>query len=231
MGSAQPPLALPEAAFSEEKSWRRHQHLITAFPYVEGLDAAEREAVNTLIEEELQRADKQPDDYLQDLPPVPPSRLQDDQLMQTELARVARGERLAAMDLTRYDLNPPAPSDRTNPAAWQTSVDNARAQLEHQRNRLLNLELLLKFGPDALRAHNEALSADAARLQGKVGEVRAAVEALNRERKLQQTAAGREIRALQEEYLMLVSKNAALEAACRAMEAETTAGESHANNN
>jgi pre-mRNA-splicing factor SPF27 len=89
--------------------------------------------------------------------------------------------------------------------------------------RLLNLELLLKFGPDAWRAHNEQLAAFVAAQQAALAGVRRRVEELNRERKLQQHAAGAELGALEAEYLGLVHKNGEIEAACRALEAEVAA--------
>lgn len=53
--------------------------------------------------------------------------------------------------------------------------------------------------------------------------MRRQVDDLNRERKLQQHAAGAELGALQAEYLGLVHKNAEIDAACRGLEAEVAA--------
>ena len=167
---------------------------------------------------------------------------------------------------------------------------------------LVNLELLLKFGPDAWRMHNEALASFVARLQEQLAAVRRQarrraggragwrlwaaallrrmcrgaacrralrigarlrtrstrrpcisplpprlpsrraracshgpaccppgpaprlqVDDLNRERKLQQHAAGGELAKLEAEYLGLVTKNGEIEAACRSLEAEVAA--------
>jgi pre-mRNA-splicing factor SPF27 len=143
--------------------------------------------------------------------------LQNNELLQAELQRVAKGTPLTALDLQRYNLNPPPPAQRGDPAAWQTALDNAHAQLEHQRNRLLNLELLLKFGPTTWRAHNESLAAHVANLQAEVESTREAIDQLNRERKLQQTSAGRELRALESE------------AACKKVESDAAAAGATAN--
>ena len=94
--------------------------------------------------------------------------------------------------------------------------------IPHPRS-LLNLELLLKFGPNSWRMHNEALAAYVARLQAQLAGVRRAVDELNRERKLQQHAAGAELAKLDAEYRGLVAKNAEIEGACRGLEAEVTA--------
>lgn len=149
--------------------------------------------------------------------------LQDNPLLAAELQRAAAGEKLDAVSFDRYNLNAPAPTQRGDPAAWRDALANAHAQLEQQHNRLLNLELLLKFGPRTWRAHNEAVAAHVARLQAALAQTRAAVDDLNRERKLQQTAAGRELRQLEGDYVALVRKNAEIEAACSALEAEGAA--------
>ena len=171
----------------------------------------------------MRRGTKKPADFLAQLPAVPPSRLAGNALLEGELARVAAGRALAGMDTARYNLEPPPPAKRGDAAAWASAVDNARAQLEHQHTRLLNLELLIKYGPDAWRAHNERLALHVRGQEGEAAAVRRDTEALNRERKLQQTAAGRELAALEAEYLGAVRKNAGIEAACRALEAEVAA--------
>lgn len=245
MSGNRPALALANEAYSDQGSWRKNSELIDALPYVDSLESAEKVAINALIEEEvgrlpplnhatrsnpsnqtlvpysqLKNIDKKPSDYLKELPPIPPSRLESHQLIQTEFERISRGEQLDAMDIERYNLNPPPPSKRSDPAAWQAALDNANAQLEHQRNRLLNLELLLKFGPSTWRAHNEAVASYASRLKNQVQDSRNGIENLNKERKLQQIAAGRELFALEEEYLSLVTKNAQLESVCQSLEEE-----------
>jgi hypothetical protein len=37
-------------------------------------------------------------------------------------------------------------------SSWRAAADNAKAQLEHQLNRITNFELLLKYGPNSWRA-------------------------------------------------------------------------------
>ncbi|KAH7622113.1 putative Pre-mRNA-splicing factor SPF27-like protein [Nannochloris sp. 'desiccata'] len=224
------PLALASEAFVEQKGWRRKEELVDSLPYIDGLEAGEKEAVMRLVEEEARNSDKKPADYLSELPAMPPSRIEKNELLQSELQRVSTGTPLSALDLQRYNLNPPPSSQRGDPAAWQTALDNAHAQLEHQRNRLLNLELLLKFGPITWRAHNESLAAHVANLQSELETTRGAIDQLNRERKLQQTSAGRELRALESEYVALIAKNIELEAACKKVESEATAAGANAGN-
>ncbi|PRW44377.1 pre-mRNA-splicing factor SPF27-like protein isoform B [Chlorella sorokiniana] len=217
------PLQLTDVAHGEQKGWRRSQHLVDSLPYVDGLTPQEKAAVDKLIEEEMRSSSKKPTDYLNELPPLPETRFKGDELLEKEMARVAAGEPMQAMDTARYNLDPPPPTKRNDHNAWRTALDNAHAQLEHQYNRLLNLELLLKFGPDSWRLHNEALSAFVTRLQEQLAAVKQQVDTLNRERKLQQHAAGSELGKLEAEYLGLVHKNMDIEAACRGLEAEIAA--------
>lgn len=59
------------------------------------------------------------------------------------------------LDVTRYRLDPPPQAQRNDYTAWQAALDNAHSQLEHQLNRITNLELLLKYGPNTWRAQTQ----------------------------------------------------------------------------
>jgi pre-mRNA-splicing factor SPF27 len=171
------PLVLTDAAHTEQKGWRRGQHLVDSLPYVDSLTPTEKAAVDKLIEEEvrsparrpaspaqtwlparpaasrpssltaaclcptssstlqMRSSSKKPGDYLGELPPLPNTRFAGDPLLEQELARVAAGEGMQAMDTARYSLTPPPPTKRNDYASWRSALDNAYAQLEHQYNR------------------------------------------------------------------------------------------------
>jgi len=175
----------------------------------------------------MRSSTKRPSDYLKQLPSLPISKIDDtdvSSVISIELERAAQGKPMSFIDTGRYDLNPPSSSRGGDNAlaAWRAAVDNAHAQLEHQKNRLINLELIQKYGSDAWRASNESLASHVAAVQSEVAATTQAIENLNRERKLQQVAAGRELKALEHQYLHLIKKNSEIEAACRAIEAEAT---------
>ena len=65
---------------------------------------------------------------------------------------VRNKEPMAPLDSVRYRLEPPPQARRGDVGAWKSSLDNAAAQLEHQHLRILNQELLLKYGDKAWRA-------------------------------------------------------------------------------
>ena len=101
----------------------------------------------------------------------------------------ARGEERAGkqkqkrIDQTRYALDAPTTQSL---ADWDAANQNALAQLEHQQNRLVNLELLQKHGPDAWRHHNEVLSNVVEALRGDVDSMKREIEELNQARKADQ---------------------------------------------
>ena len=78
-------------------------------------------------------------------------------LMKTELERVASRLPMDNLSMKRYELPPPPAGKMTDVAAWNECVDNSLAQLEHQRTRIANLELMQEYGCDAWKIYNEVL--------------------------------------------------------------------------
>lgn len=66
--------------------------------------------------------------------------------MLAEMERVASGQPMTPVDTRNAELPPPPKAKRNDLGAWQASLDNACAQLEHQRNRLDNLDLMTRHG-------------------------------------------------------------------------------------
>jgi pre-mRNA-splicing factor SPF27 len=58
--------------------------------------------------------------------------------MEAEFARITAQQGQETMDTARYELPPPGKDSKHSPEAWQTAVDNAKAQLEHQRTRFVS---------------------------------------------------------------------------------------------
>ena len=213
MAAQSEPLALTSQAHDDQKGRRRNQQFIDALPYVDEITPEERQVVDRLIHEELRSSRKRPENYLEEVPPIPASTLSS--LLTGELARIERGEAFQSIDTARYDLVAPVADDLDS---WRSALENAHAQLEHQRNRLINLELLQKYGADSWRAANETLTSCVNQLLADVAALKADSERVNRERKLLQTAAGREIKTLEREYMRLVLKNREIEEAINALQ-------------
>lgn len=64
--------------------------------------------------------------------------MQDNPLLQAEMKRVAAGQSLPPLDKTRYTLPEPTSTPST-PEEWKSSLDNAYAQLQHQKIRSLTV--------------------------------------------------------------------------------------------
>lgn len=82
---------------------------------------------------------------------------------------------------------------------------------------------MIKFGGDAWRLRNDVLSQWGSDIQRELEQLKQETEALNRSRKLAQQQAGQELGQLAEHYHALLRKNAEIETACRALEAEVEA--------
>lgn len=106
------------------------------------------------------------------------------------LRRVRAKLPMQALDNTRYRLDPPPQTKRGDLGAWKAALDNANSQLEHQYLRILNQELLLKHGDKVWRAQGQLDDALVKGLEAQLAATKKETDALNRERKLQQMAAG-----------------------------------------
>eukprot|EP00884_Botryococcus_braunii_P012315 jgi/Botrbrau1/21084/Bobra.0144s0082.1 len=213
-------LALDIAPHGAGNLWRKGSDLISSLPYIDDLTPAEKEVVHKLIEDEAKRSTKRPTDYLKEITIPPLLKFEKNPMLQAEYKRVASGESLPPMDVGRLALPQPPTSKRNDVSAWRAALDNAYSQLEHQYNRLLNLELLLQYGPSVWQAHIKQLEVAVKEVAEERDRLKQEAEGINKERKLKQEAAGRELRSLEEKWLEHVKKNAEIQDACLALEAE-----------
>lgn len=65
-------------------------------------------------------------------------------MLQAEWQRIVEGRPTEELDLSGYQ--PREPDDPASEAEWQRALDQLRMNLEHQRTRLLNLELMGRYG-------------------------------------------------------------------------------------
>ena len=78
-------------------------------------------------------------------------------LMKAEFDRVASRSPMDTLSMKRYELPTPPAAKLSDVAAWNECVDNSMAQLEHQRTRITNLELMSEFGTEAWKIYNKVL--------------------------------------------------------------------------
>ena len=194
--------------------------LVDALPYIDGQynDPALKAQLHALIAEEM-KTFKPEKDYLAAFPPYEPS-FEGTSLLQADWMRVCDGAPMSKIDTSRYQLDPPPASAARDPAAWQLAVDNAKAQLENQATRLVNLELLQQHGAKLWVAQCNSLEASGKQLDRAEGAISGRIEELNRKRKADQTSVAPTLHGLQGEWLTLVKKNLEIEAQTLKLEAE-----------
>ncbi|KAF9942199.1 hypothetical protein BGZ65_007731 [Modicella reniformis] len=103
---------------------------------------------------------------------------------------------------------------------WLKAVDNANAQLEHQNQRILNLELVQKFGGNSWNVHNYQMEYKLSLLRKAVDDKRAEINELHKLRKRDQMDAAESFQRLEAKWAEMISSTLQVEVASASMEAE-----------
>jgi len=194
--------------------------IVDALPYIDhGYDEpGVREAALAMVEEETRRY-RPTKNYLDHLPALNLASYETD-LMKAEFERLASRQPMDTLSMKRYELPTPPPGKMTDIQAWTECVDNSMAQLEHQRTRIMNLDLMLDYGAESWKQYNEVLQDMLNRVQGQLADVKKAIQEVNWSRKNQQTQVGDRLKQLETNWVGLVSKNYEIEQAVLNMEQE-----------
>lgn len=155
--------------------------------------------------------------YLENLPPLNMSAFETE-FMTNEFERIQNRLPLEPLSMKRYELPPPPPSRISDLTAWQESVENSMAQLEHQAIRSMNLDLMLEYGCEAWKAYLEIFTSLQAKAQIRLQAIKKEIQEINWQRKVKQTQAGDKLRSLEAQWVMLVSKNYEIEKVCAELE-------------
>jgi len=192
--------------------------VVDALPYIDhGYDEpGVREAALAMVEEETRRY-RPTKNYLDHLPSLNLSSYETD-LMKAEFDRLASRQPMDTLSMKRYELPTPPPGKMTDMQAWTECVDNSMAQLEHQRTRIMNLDLMLDYGAESWKQYNEVLQDMLNRVQGQLADVKKSIQEVNWSRKNQQTLVGDRLKQLETNWVGLVSKNYEIEQAVLNME-------------
>ncbi|XP_055903219.1 pre-mRNA-splicing factor SPF27 [Eupeodes corollae] len=200
--------------------------IVDALPYIDhGYDdPGVRESALAMVEEECRRY-RPTKNYLDHLPPLNTSAFET-KMMAYEFERIQNRQPMETLSMKRYELPPPSTGKLSELSAWQESIENSMAQLEHQWTRAMNLELMVEYGCESWKAYLEIFVALQAKAQNKLQEIKKSIQDVNWQRKQAQTQAGEKLKTLEANWVMLVSKNYEIEQQCVELEkqiAEITA--------
>jgi pre-mRNA-splicing factor SPF27 len=204
----------------QQQQQQQQDTLLDALPYVDEFDEKLRKQAQLLVEQEMKTF--VPKNYLEHLPVVELHFKPWSEDLERDWAKMEQTGTytLPDLDKTRYSLPPPPEHLSGDLAAWQRAVDNAKAQLEHQLNRIENLELLRTYGPNAWIVYIQHLERLKERLQQILSEYRKEIDNVNKQRKAEQYAAATKLKMLKDKFYELVNKNVEIDSACQQLEHE-----------
>jgi len=192
--------------------------LVDALPYFDsGYDEpGVKQAAFALIEEECRRY-RPTKNYLDVLGPANLHLFETD-VMKNEFKRLEQRLPMEVLSMKRYELPPPSAGKQTEVSGWTEAVENSYAQLEHQANRILNLEIMADYGPHAWRAYNQTLTTMFNESEKQLNNLKSQIQAVNLQRKNEQSTTGEKLRRLDQTWVGLVSKNYEIECALLELE-------------
>lgn len=188
--------------------------IVDALPYIDqGYDEpGVREAALLMVEEETRRY-RPTKNYLENLPALNATAFETE-VLKHEFERLQHRLPMDVLSMKRYELPPPLPGKMNDLSSWGESVENSCAQLEHQATRICNLELMMLYGCEAWKSHLKVLVQLVADAQKQIQALKKQIQEVNWQRKSMQTQGGEKLRALEAEWVGLVSKNYEIEQAC-----------------
>ena len=194
--------------------------IVDALPYIDHgyEEPGVREAALAMVEDETRRY-RPTKNYLDHLPPLNLNSFETD-LMKTEFERLSNRQAMDTLSMKRDELPTPPPGKMTDVQAWSECVENSEAQLEHQRTRIMNLDLMLDYGGESWKVYNEVLQDMLNKTQSQLADVKKNIQEINWSRKNQQTQVGERLKQLEGNWVGLVSKNYEIEQAVINMEYE-----------
>ncbi|KAJ3137248.1 hypothetical protein HDU90_002034 [Geranomyces variabilis] len=191
--------------------------LVDSLPYIDSKYPELSETIDNLIKEEMEREKTSTESAL----PTEIELFSSKPMLAADLDRVSTSQSNPILDTARFRLEPP--KNPKSLADWQTALENAEAQLEHQTNRLINLELVNTFGSNAWKLHCYQLEWLASSLQKEVDAAAKEVTDINKDRKTAQLKMGQTLQQLAQRYSNLVHQTLQVDVATKGLEIQVAA--------
>ncbi|KAF5336881.1 hypothetical protein D9611_003186 [Ephemerocybe angulata] len=213
--------AIPDANHYQLSQMAAIEDIFDSLPYYDD-DLQKFPQLREKVDQELARELKKIDQSTLHAKVPPPIQLfttDDHPLLKAELERARAGQPMPSIDTMRYQL--PAPT--SNPGSdeeWKEALDNARAQLQHQRIRQTNLALLQTYGANAWRINNYLFESTTKQFEKASEDLKQLTVEVNRERKNDQERLGKQLTSLETRWTELISNILQIEMANIALDAE-----------
>ncbi|KAF4040927.1 Breast carcinoma amplified sequence 2 (BCAS2) [Phytophthora infestans] len=203
-------MALPSSPLLVES-----RALIDSLGYVdtEYNSPASQQQVQAQIRAEMSTFSPPQDKYLAYLPSYSPT-FGGRARLQTEFKRVAANVPLDAIDMNRYQVKEPTGKHSKNLESWENAVKQLQVAVEHQSNRVTNLELQQGYGTKLAKVRAAVLDGVNAQYERTLKELKAASDKINLARQQDQARNAAKLHIYQSRYYELLSKNAAIKRAC-----------------
>ncbi|POM61836.1 Pre-mRNA-splicing factor SPF27 [Phytophthora palmivora] len=176
-----------------------------------------QQQVQAQIRAEMATFSPPKDQYLTYLPPYSPT-FGGRTRLQTEFKRVAANVPLDAIDMNRYQVKEPTGKHVQSLEAWEKAVRQLQVAVEHQSNRVVNLELQQGYGTKLAKVRAAVVDGMNAQYEHVVKETKAASDKINLTRQQDQTRNAAKLQNYQSRYYELLAKNAAIKRACAEQE-------------
>ncbi|KRZ68129.1 Pre-mRNA-splicing factor SPF27 [Trichinella papuae] len=187
--------------------------VVDALPYIDqGYDEEAEAAAMALIQEECSRY-RHVKSTKYDLPALNFNKFLTE-MLKAEFERIQNRQPMQGLNMRRYELPGPSSTRMGDLDSWQEALQNAKAQLEQQDLRILNLELMIEYGAEAWRIYLEKAEKTRNLFRKRISLLREKVQAVHFSRKRKQTEAGDQLKQLEARWVSLVTKNYEIEKIC-----------------
>ncbi len=159
-----------------------------------------------LIQEEMTKF--KPKDYLKDLPNANYDNFSD--LIKQEMERIEKKQKIERNYKINNKFEIPPPSKYYDESHWKTLLNQVNVSQQHLELKSLNLELMIKYGPNAWRKYLTRFENVVKQLEIEKVNIEKENEEINKRRKFNQLEAQKDFTELENKYKYHLSQVNAL---------------------